>query len=184
VRCQIRAGGLVNRNIFLLIAGLGVRRQLQPKKTNMPSLLFAIAAIMCCALPFAHQARASTNAVSHVDRTISKEPAYQSTPKYSLITLGKSGDVKVWMVEDGRRPHITDVGLASLLTMTNLTGLDLRGCPGITDAGLELLATKTNWQTIMFGGCRNVTTNDVAKLQRALPHAEVEKDEREWSFHK
>ena len=71
----------------------------------MPGLFFAIATMMCCALPLAHQARASTNAISHVDRTISKEPAYQSTPKYGLITLG-SNNVKVWMVEDGRRLFI------------------------------------------------------------------------------
>lgn len=81
-------------------------------------------------------------------------------------------------------PHVTDAGLVSLLTMTNLTGLDLRGCVGITDAGLERLAVKTNWQTIMLGGCPNVTTNAVSMLQRALPKAEIEKDEREWSFHK
>ena len=81
-------------------------------------------------------------------------------------------------------PHITDAGLPALLTMTNLTGLDLRGCIGITDAGLERLAAKTNWQTIMLGGCPNVTTDAVSKLQRALPRAKVEKDEREWSFHR
>ena len=69
----------------------------------MCRLLFAIATALCCALPCAYQARASTNVVSRLDRTIIKEPAYQSTPKYSLITLGNSGDVKVWMVEDGRR---------------------------------------------------------------------------------
>lgn len=80
-------------------------------------------------------------------------------------------------------PQITDAGLAPLLTMTNLTGLDLRGCAGITDAGLERLGTKTNWQTMMFGGCQNVTTNAVTKLQHKLPHAKIEKDEREWSFH-
>jgi hypothetical protein len=72
----------------------------------MPGLFFAIATMMNCHLPLAPQARASTNAVSHVDRTISKEPAYQSTPKYSLITLGSNSDVKVWMVEDGRRLFI------------------------------------------------------------------------------
>jgi hypothetical protein len=81
-------------------------------------------------------------------------------------------------------PRVTDAGLASLLTMTNLTGLDLRGCVGITDAGLEHLATKTNWQEIWFGGCPNVTTNAVSKLQRALPSAKVDKDDKEWSFHK
>jgi hypothetical protein len=81
-------------------------------------------------------------------------------------------------------PRITDPGLKPLLTMTNLTALDLRGCVGITDKALEYLAAKTNWQTIMFGGCPNVTVEAVSKLQRALPQAKVEKDEREWSFHK
>jgi hypothetical protein len=68
--------------------------------------------------------------------------------------------------------------------MTNLTALDLRGCIGITDKGLESLAAKTNWQTIMLGGCPKVTTEAVGRLQRVLPNAKVEKDEREWSFHK
>jgi hypothetical protein len=81
-------------------------RQLQPKETNMPRLLFVIATTLCCAMPFADKADASTNVVSHFDRTIIKEPTYQSTPKYSLITLGNSGDVKVWMVEDGKRLFI------------------------------------------------------------------------------
>jgi hypothetical protein len=72
----------------------------------MPRLRFAIVTTLCCALPFADQARASTNMVSHFDHTIIKQPAYQSTPKYCLITLGNSGDVKVWMVEDGRRLFI------------------------------------------------------------------------------
>ena len=99
-----------------------------------------------------------------------------------LASIGKMRSISWLSLEVC--PHITDTGLASLLTMTNLTGLDLRGCVGITDAGLESLATKTNWETIMLGGCPNVTTNAVNKLQRALPHAKVEKDEREWSFHK
>jgi len=73
------------------------------KRNRLLSLLFAITTTLCCALPFANHARASTNVVSHFDHTIIKEPSYQSTPKYSLITLGNSGDVKVWMVEDGKR---------------------------------------------------------------------------------
>src|SRR6266446_9568497 len=80
-----------------------VRRQLQPKETNMPRLLFVIATTLCCAMPFADKTHAGTNGVSHFDRSILKEPKYQSTPKYCLITLGNSGDVKVWMVEDGKR---------------------------------------------------------------------------------
>ena len=81
-------------------------------------------------------------------------------------------------------PRITDAALTPLLSMTNLTGLDLRGCSGITDNGLEHLSTKTNWRTIMLGGCPNVTFQAVDKLQRALPAADVKKDEKEWSYHK
>ncbi|HSY19991.1 MAG TPA: hypothetical protein VK815_16725 [Candidatus Acidoferrales bacterium] len=69
----------------------------------MNRLLFAMVTALGCALPCLEQARAATNAVSQVDHSIGKEPAYQSTPKYSLITLGTNGEVKVWMVEDGRR---------------------------------------------------------------------------------
>jgi len=81
-------------------------------------------------------------------------------------------------------PRITDAGFPALMAMTNLTGLDLRGCPSITDRALENLAGKTNWQTIWFGGCPNVTEAAVEKLQRALPNAQVTKDEKEWSYHK
>lgn len=69
----------------------------------MRRLLFATASTLCCALFFANTLRASTNAVTEIDRTIIKEPVYQSTPKYCLITLGDTADVKVWMVEDGKR---------------------------------------------------------------------------------
>jgi hypothetical protein len=54
-------------------------------------------------MPLADKAHASTNAASQFDRTIIKEPTYQSAPKYCLVTLGNRSDVKMWMVEDGRR---------------------------------------------------------------------------------
>jgi hypothetical protein len=69
----------------------------------MLRLLLAIATTFCCTMPPVDKARASTNVVSHVDRAIIKEPVYRSTPKYSLITLGNNSDVKVWMIEDGKR---------------------------------------------------------------------------------
>lgn len=69
----------------------------------MPRLLFVKTVTLCCAILLTEKVPASTNVVSHIDRTIIKEPTYQSVPKYGLITLGNSGDVKVWMVEDGRR---------------------------------------------------------------------------------
>jgi hypothetical protein len=54
-------------------------------------------------MPFAEKAHVSTNAASQFDRAIIKEPTYQSAPKYCLLALGNRSDVKVWMVEDGRR---------------------------------------------------------------------------------
>jgi len=48
-------------------------------------------------------APAQTNVLAKIDRTLIKEPKYEATPKYSLLVLGSSGSVKVWMVEDGRR---------------------------------------------------------------------------------
>jgi hypothetical protein len=55
---------------------------------------------------FAGVSRADTNSVSRDNRGIVKEPAYQSTPRYCLITLGDRGNVKVWMVEDGKRLYV------------------------------------------------------------------------------
>jgi len=69
----------------------------------MSRLLFAVAITLGCVLSSTDRARASTNVESHFDRSISKEPRYEGTPKYSLITMGNGGEVKVWMVEDGKR---------------------------------------------------------------------------------
>jgi hypothetical protein len=69
----------------------------------MSRLLFAVAITLGGVLSSTDRARASTNVASHFDRRISKEPRYEGTPKYSLITAGDGGDVKVWMVEDGKR---------------------------------------------------------------------------------
>jgi len=65
--------------------------------------VFAIAITFWCLLIFTTEVRASTNVIGDFDRTIIKEPRYEGAPKYSLITLGNRGEVRVWMVEDGKR---------------------------------------------------------------------------------
>lgn len=70
---------------------------------NTLRLILALVTVQGLAAGFANQAGAATNAVTRIDHTILKEPAYQSTPKYCLLTFGDRGDVKVWMVEDGKR---------------------------------------------------------------------------------
>jgi hypothetical protein len=39
--------------------------------------------------------------LSKIDRTIRKEPAYQSKPKYCLVVLGPEAKTRVWLVVDG-----------------------------------------------------------------------------------
>ena len=67
------------------------------------SRLLLATLIAFSALLIADEAHASANGLGHVERTLIKEPRYESTPKYSLILLGSRGDVRVWMVEDGKR---------------------------------------------------------------------------------
>src|SRR5678810_1072561 len=45
----------------------------------------------------------SSTTADAASRSPLKEPAYRSNPKYSIIAFGDSKEVKVWMVEDGKR---------------------------------------------------------------------------------
>lgn len=44
---------------------------------------------------------ATANDLTKIDRTIAKEPAYQSKPKYCLVVFGPEGQTRVWLVLDG-----------------------------------------------------------------------------------
>jgi hypothetical protein len=70
----------------------------------MHRLLSVLVTIWC--LVILPDAPAQTNVLAKIDRTLIKEPKYEATPKYSLLILGSSGGVKVWMVEDGRHLFI------------------------------------------------------------------------------
>src|SRR5262245_3322630 len=39
--------------------------------------------------------------LSKIDRTVGKEPAYQSKPKYCLVVFGPEAKTRVWLVLDG-----------------------------------------------------------------------------------
>jgi hypothetical protein len=72
----------------------------------MLRLLFAAVMASCCATSLAADADVTARVLAKLDRTLTKEPTYRSTPKYSLMLLGANGDVKVWMVEDGKRLYV------------------------------------------------------------------------------
>jgi hypothetical protein len=71
----------------------GLQDSISARTNPILPLLFAAAVTFCIAIT----SSASTNDVARTDHTILKEPAYQSTPQYSLLTFGTNNDVKVWM---------------------------------------------------------------------------------------
>jgi hypothetical protein len=86
-------------------------------------------------MTFADVAHGATNLINQFAGTLIKEPAYQSTPKYCLITLGDRGDVKVWMVEDGRR----------LFVDKNANGDLTDDGPSLEPSNLRHLDTSSRW---------------------------------------
>jgi hypothetical protein len=41
-----------------------------------------------------------------IDRTIAREPKFESTPRYCLLVFGADASSRVWLVEDGKRLYI------------------------------------------------------------------------------
>src|SRR5262249_8163956 len=79
------------------------------------------------ALLFASPAFAAD--LTKVDRTIVREPAYQSTPRYCLLVFGPEARTRVWLVQDGATLYV-----------------DRNGNGDLTEAG-EKVAAKTNRHT-------------------------------------
>ncbi len=46
------------------------------------------------------------NSIGILTSGTANEPAYESTPAYSLMVFGPDGETAVWMVEDGRRLYV------------------------------------------------------------------------------
>jgi hypothetical protein len=63
---------------------------------------------------------AAAGDLSKIDRTIGKEPAYQSKPKYCLVVVGFHAKTRVWLVVDG------DLLYADRNSDGDLTGKDER----------------------------------------------------------
>src|SRR5262249_15272228 len=59
------------------------------------NILRLLLVLFFCAAP------AAAAELSKIDRTIAKEPACQSKPKYCLLVFGADAETKVWLVLDG-----------------------------------------------------------------------------------
>jgi hypothetical protein len=53
-------------------------------------------------LLFTIQAHATPGDLRNIDRSIGKEPAYESKPKYCLVVFGPEAKSRVWLVLDGQ----------------------------------------------------------------------------------
>jgi hypothetical protein len=52
--------------------------------------------------------------LTKIDRTITKEPAYQGTPKYCLLVFGPDAKTRVWLVLDGEVLYVDRNGNGDL----------------------------------------------------------------------
>jgi hypothetical protein len=59
-------------------------------------------------------AEASAADLSKVERTIAKEPAYRSKPKYCLLVFGPEAKTRVWLVQDGDSLYVDRNGNGDL----------------------------------------------------------------------
>src|SRR5262245_12310826 len=52
--------------------------------------------------------------LTRIDRTIAKEPAYKSKPKYCLLVFGPEAKTRVWLVLDGEVLYVDRNGNGDL----------------------------------------------------------------------
>jgi hypothetical protein len=63
--------------------------------------------------------------LTKIDRTVAKEPAYKSKPKYALLVFGPGAKTRVWLVQDGDMLYV-----------------DRKGNGDLTETGNKVLAEK------------------------------------------
>ncbi|MCI0333157.1 MAG: hypothetical protein L0228_08040 [Planctomycetes bacterium] len=83
----------------------------------MRLLTFIAATLLACA------ATASVCAadLAEIDRTIAKEPAYTSKPKYCLLVFGPQAKGRVWLVQDGDVLYVDGNGNGDLTELDERT---------------------------------------------------------------
>jgi hypothetical protein len=85
-------------------------------------LLLAVASLTCCT------SSVSAGDLSKIDRTIGKEPAYQSkAPSYCLLVFGSEAKTRIWLVLDG-----------------DVLYIDRNGNGDLTEAGEKLQVAEGN----------------------------------------
>ncbi|RWS11376.1 F-box/LRR-repeat protein 16-like protein, partial [Dinothrombium tinctorium] len=73
-----------------------------------------------------------------------------------------------------RSPHITDIGLGYIATMSQLTTLTLRWCPQIRDFGLQTLCSMKSLKVLSVAGCPQLSVNGLSCLVQMQQLTELE----------
>jgi hypothetical protein len=85
------------------------------RRSSTATLVIALAALsMAPAVSAAADAPPAGSVLDAIERTIVKEPAYQSAPRYALLLLGTKATAKVWLVEDGKVLYVDRNGNGDL----------------------------------------------------------------------
>ncbi len=71
-----------------------------------------------------YAAPASAVDLTKIDRTVAKQPAYQSKPQYCLLVFGPEAKSRVWLVLDGDVLYVDRNGNGSLMDKDEQIGAD------------------------------------------------------------
>lgn len=72
------------------------------------------AALACVFAALLLSAGAGAADLASLDRTLLKEPKYQSTPRYGLLVFGPEAKTRVWLVQDGSTVYVDKNGNGDL----------------------------------------------------------------------
>jgi hypothetical protein len=104
--------------------------------------------------------------LARIDRTLRKEPAYKTSPKYCLLVFGPRADFRVWLVQDG-----------------DLLYVDRNGNGDLTDKG-EQVKVKSPAKAFHLFEAGSVSdgklTHTGLAVSNATTSAEAVQDAREW----
>jgi hypothetical protein len=96
-------------------------------------------------------AAASGADLSKIERTIAKEPAYQSKPRYCLLVFGPEAKPRVWLALDGDVLYVDRNGNGSLVDKEEQIGAD-RSNPEW--AGFQVGAISSTEEKVRYTGLR------------------------------
>jgi RNA polymerase sigma factor (sigma-70 family) len=107
--------------VGVLMAGSGTlfyRVLVQPPaEDGAPRSALVISSPPAAVVPPARLARGPD--LAQIDRTIAREPTYQSTPQYGLLVFGPQAATRVWLVVDGDTLYIDRKGNGDLTDPEN-----------------------------------------------------------------